>query len=374
MSGRMPWLRAAASALTAVLAVAPLPAQSPLLLNRPAGGFGVDFRYYNFEEGFGFQSTRQIAVPFAVAVPVGRRLTFDVGGAWASTTAETPSGDMTIDGLTDTQLRASYVFGSDALVASLSVNLPTGKETTTQEEFIAGSAVASNFLLFPVNTYGNGTSVTGGLAGAVRAGDWNLGAAVSGRWNDSYEPFSETGQTLEYSPGIEGRLRLGVDRLVGRSRLMFGFTVSTFGDDEFAGSGTVPGRYSPGTRFIGEANYTFPAGPGQLQLFAWDYYRREGNSSDGATGNKENILTVGVSGGFPVGRLSLDPVIDARFWSPQEGSGYLVGGQVGLRIPVGTRGAVVPALRYDHGSIKDDSDTAFTVYGIAGSVFLRYSL
>ena len=361
------------TAAVTLLGAAPLAAQTPLL-DRPAGGFGVDVQYYNYAEGFGFRSTRQIAVPFAVAVPVGRRLTLDLGGAWATTTAETDAGDMSIDGLTDTQLRATYVFGADALVASLSVNLPTGKETNTAEEFVAGSSVASNFLLFPVNSYGNGTSVTGGLAGAVRAGNWNLGAAVSGRWNASYQPFSETGQSLEYSPGIEGRARLGADRLIGQSRLMFGFTVSTFGDDEFSGSGIVPGRYSPGTRFIGEASYAFPAGTGQLQLFAWDYFRSEGSSSDGASANKENIFTVGLSGGFPFGRFFLDPAIDARIWSPQEGSGYLIGGQVGLRIPVGGRGAIVPSFRYDQGSIKDATDDSFSVYGLSGSVYLRYSL
>ncbi|MGH7658875.1 MAG: hypothetical protein ACREL6_11635, partial [Gemmatimonadales bacterium] len=176
---------------------------------------GVQARTYSFDN-LGTESISQVALPVAVIFPVTTRFSIDIGGAWARTTVA-PEGapEQSFSGFTDTQIRAAYVFGRDAVVATLLMNLPTGEETTSLSEFAVAGAASSSFLSFPVPTYGTGTSMTGGLAAALPAGAWNFGLAGSLRISSSYEPFTGQGEDFTYDPGVEGRVRVGVDRLVG---------------------------------------------------------------------------------------------------------------------------------------------------------------
>lgn len=328
---------------------------------------GMQARGYNIEDG---TETRQFAFPLAFAMPVSERLSFDIGTYYAST----ESDDNTLSGLTDTQIRASYVFGRDALVATLMVNLPTGKTQDFDQTSTSGAA-AANFLSFPVNAYRTGTSVTGGLAAATELGSWNVGIAGSVRMSGEYEPFSDV--DTKYSPGTEARLKLGLERLLGTSRLTFGLTFSTFGNDNFEDlGGGGSGEYQPGSRFIGEVAMAFLAGSGNITGYVWDYYRA---AADGSS-NKENILALGANGSWPIGsNLRLEPLVETRFWSPEEGNGKLFGAGAALRIPMGERFTISPAGRFDFGStqfpdppISDGSDHDITGWGF--SVLLRYEM
>lgn len=313
---------------------------------------GVEARQYSFGSNFVVDQLRQISVPLGAIVPVGQRFSFDIGSSYAVTTVKDSAGSRSFSGLTDTQIRGSYVFGNDVLVASLMVNLPTGKATTTLSKFGISSAASSNFLLFPVNSYGAGFSVTPGLAAATTAGSWNLGLAGSVRLSAKYNPFSDnTG--VSYKPGLETRLRAGADRLLGSSRLTLGFTFSTFSNDQLRGGGFGGGGvYDPGNRFLVDASLLAPAGTGTVSFYAWNYYRTA-SATSGSVSNNENVLTLGTAGSFPLGpKLAIEPLAEARIWSPKVGSGLLVGGGASLRIDVNPRVAIVPGARLDFGTIK----------------------
>jgi hypothetical protein len=281
---------------------------------------------------------------------------------------------------TDTQIRGSYIFGNDAVVASLMVNLPTGAETISGRDFSVTSSVSSNFLLFPVNSYGSGFSVTPGVATAITAGAWNLGLAGSVRWNDEYQPFSDSGsKSLNYQPGMEGRLRFGADRLVGSSRVTFGTTFSTFGTDEASGGGLAStGRYTPGNRFLVDVSLLAPVGGGTVSFYVWDFYRKNGEARDtlsASSNNKENILTGGASGSFRLNpKLVLEPLAEARLWSPETGGGYLAGGGANLRIALTDRIALVPGARFDLGNIEDLSGADHSVTGWSAMALMRVGL
>ncbi len=330
---------------------------------------GVEAQHYSLED----RSVRQLAFPVAVAFPIGRRFTLDIGGHYATTTIDPATGpDQTLSSFTDTQLRGSYVFGLDRVVATLMVNLPTGAERTSTAKFATAASVSSNFLSFPVNSYGNGASATGGLAVATRVGGWNVGAATSLRVNAEYEPFS--GDSIRYQPGLEGRLRFGLDRLVGSSRLMFGFTFSTFGDDEFAGlqSGTS-GVYRPGNRYVGELSFTVPMGRGSLTGYAWDFYRAKAGDAS-LPSNRENVLTLGLVGDFALARwIGVEPVVEGRFWSPEGGTGSMYGIGTALRIDLSPRLAFAPSGRFDAGSLETAGGPHLDLTGWATSALLRYS-
>jgi len=356
-------------ALAALLAVIPgaLGAQQNLFPDAAVIG-GVEARQYSFGDNFTVDHLRQISVPVGVILPVGKRFSFDVGSSYAVTSVKDSAGSRSFSGFTDTQIRGSYVFGNDVLVASLMVNLPTGKSTTTLSQFGLSSSASSNFLLFPVNSYGSGVSVTPGLAAATTAGSWNLGLAGSVRISGKYNPFSDN-SAVSYKPGLETRLRAGADRLLGSSRLSFGFTFSTFSNDQLRGGGFGGnGVYDPGNRFLVDASLLAPAGSGTISFYAWDYFRTASNSS-GSASNRENVLTLGSSGDFPLGaRLSLQPLAEARIWSPKTGSGLLVGGGTALRIQVSPRIAFVPGVRLDVGTIKgtDPVSSALKSHSITG--------
>jgi hypothetical protein len=350
-------------------------AQAQGLFGPPSIGGGIEGRRYEFEEGYIVHAVRQFAYPVAALIPFGKRFSVDIGAAYATTTVADAIGrEQSFSGFTDTQVRGSYVFGNDRVVTSLMINIPTGEETQSLKEFNVTSNVASNFLLFPVNSYGNGFSATGGVAVAIPAGSWNIGVAGSLRLNSEYKPFSDPGSTsVRYQPGIEGRIRAGADRLIGSSRLALGLTFSTFDNDQFTGLATGSGQYSPGNRLIGEANLTTPAGSGSITVYAWDFYRTAGENSTLTTSNKENVLTLGLSGGWPIARkISLEPLAEARFWSPDQGSGQLYGAGTALRFSLSPQVAFVPGGRFDFGSIKQGGKSySLTGWGFSG--LLRYN-
>lgn len=330
---------------------------------------GMQARGYSIDNG---PRTRQFAFPLALVLPVNQRLSIDIGAYYASTRSE-PSGDtaITVSGLTDTQVRASYVFGRDAVVATLMVNLPTGKTQSLLQSSTTGAA-AANFLSFPVNVYRTGFAATGGLAAATELGSWNVGIAGSLRLSGEYEPFSD--DAAKYSPGTEGRVKVGADRAMGSTRLSMGFTFSTFGNDEFKNLGGGSGQYQPGNRYIGEIALAFLAGSGSVTGYAWDYYRNKAGGT-GAASNKENILSVGANGSWPLGtNIRLEPLVEARFWSPEQGSGTMFGLGTALQIPVGGKFTLSPAGRFDFGTTEFTDGSKHNLTGWGFSALIRYDL
>lgn len=354
------------------LCAAPLAAQGNAFYANPTATTGVQFRSYQFGSGAVYDKITQFAIPIAVAIPVTSKFAVDIGSYYASTSA-TPAGaaKQTLSGLTDAQVRGAYVF-SDALVATLMLNLPTGTKFDSAQAQAAGAS-ASNWLLFPVNSYANGFSATAGVAGTRHAGAWNLGVALSGRLNSSFKPV--TGDSLSYKPGFEGRIRVGADRLIGQARLTLGLTFSTYGDDAFGAGAGAQQRYSPGKRFIGEASFTTPGLGGMVTAYAWDYFRAAGDTAGISTGNRENILTAGASHRIALGqKTSLESVAEARILSQQGGgSGVLVGIGTGVRMRMSDRFNFVPNARVDLGSANFPSGGSASVTGISASALFQYS-
>jgi hypothetical protein len=329
---------------------------------------GVEVRQYAFGDGFGVDRLRQIAFPAGVLVPVGKRFSFDIGASYAITTVfDTAGGSESFSNFTDTQIRGSYVLGNDAVVVSLMMNLPTGEETTTLRKFGVAASASSNFLLFPVNSYGTGFSVTPGIAAATTAGDWNLGLAASVRLSSSYSPFSDA--STKYKPGVETRIRAGVDRLIGASRFTGGVTFSTFSNDELRGGSFGSGAFDPGNRFLVDVGFLAPAGNGTVGLYAWNYYR-----SGSGSGTREDVLTTGVNGSFPLSpRLTLEPIAEVRLWMPEKGMGNLFGAGTSLRVEMSKQISLIPGARVDIGRIRTpDLAESVSLTGWNVSALIRY--
>lgn len=342
------------------------------LAERSEALVGAEARAISLELQQGARRLRQLSFPFGFMLTSGR-FRVDLGSAFASTElVRSADSSHTVNHLTDTQVRGAYVFGRDAVVATLALNLPTGPRHASPRDYAVLGAVSPNFLGFPVASYASGFSVTGGLAGAIPAGRWSLGLAGSVRVSSRFEPYADALGPLVYQAGVEGRLRVGADGLVGASRLTAGLTYSTFGDDQFGTGGILRGQYQPGSRWLVEAALLAPIGSSTLNLSLWNFRRSPGDTTGASARNKENLSAAEVSLSIPLGsRLSFEPGVSGRLSKPQAGKAQMLGIGGGLQIRLGERFTLVPSARYDTGWVEDGLGARTDFHGGYGSAFLR---
>lgn len=349
---------------------------STALYNRWNTLAGFEYQRYHFSDSIGTSgsavtSVSQWSIPLVVVAPIGRQMSLDLTTHLVHNDVS-GSTTQTFSGLTDTQLRLLYTLGRDRAVASLSVNLPTGTHAFSTTRFAVASSVSSPFLSFPVSSIGTSFGVTGGLAYTVPTGGWNLGLAGSVRYVSSYEPFSD--QAITYNPGLEGRLRVGADRLLGeRGRLLLGATYSTFSTDQFSGSGVVSGWFNPGPRFIVDAGYGYSWGRTNFVVSGWDFYRAAGTNNGGQSADtKENVFNAEVRVGRQLSpRVQIEPQVGFRQWSP----GNIRGGRLysfgaNARIGISDQLSATVMGRYATGWVISGARSDLT--GTAVSVLLRY--
>jgi hypothetical protein len=335
---------------------------------------GGEFRTLRFERVAGVTRLSQTAIPVVAILPLGR-FTLDLGASWVQTRMTRADGTRhSVDAFTDTQIRGSYMFGQDAVVATVLLNLPTGLEEASVKDYTVIGAVSPSLLGFPVASYASGFSVTSGLAASVPAGDWSLGIAGSVRVNSQFTPYQDAVGPIIYKPGVEGKVRGAVDGLVGSSRISVGFTYSTFGDDRFGNTTAVRGQYSPGPRWLAEAVLVAPVGGSTLSVALWNFRRTAGDTTGGSARNKESLGAAEVSLAIPLsGAVTFEPVLAGRVSKPEIGKGRLIGGGAGLRIQLGESLTLAPAARYDTGWIEGDAGVRNDVHGWLVTALLRLS-
>jgi hypothetical protein len=307
---------------------------------------------------------REFSIPLFVLLPVSPGLTFDLGTSYArahveqTTAATTVTSD--ISGLTDTQLRANYVFGNDFLILTAGLNLPTGQSRVTARQELAAGLIGSDFLAFPISSMGTGFGGTGGIAIARPLGVWNVGGGFGIRRTSQYDPFDDVGGlALHYRPGNEYRARVGADRAIGAGRATFGFTYSTFGDDDLAGS-----VYNTGNRYLTQFSFDDVAGPGRLAIAAWNLFRGAGTMLDSVFIGRENIADAALSYEVSVRGTLVEPSVEGRAWS-QTGAPASVLTTLGLRAQLSLVGlTMLPGIGLTLGRVASQDPSGAT--GMAG--------
>ncbi len=301
----------------------------------------------------------EFAVPIYVLVPISEAFSVDLGTAWTSARVESSgtggASASRLSGLTDTQIRANYVFGTDFVILTAGVDLPTGQADITGDQLEAATRIASDFLLFPINGFGAGAGGTAGIAVARPAGEWNVGFGVAVRHSLAYDAFRDAnGNSLRFEPGNEFRARVGIDHPYGTGRVSLGFTYSRFGQDRANGS-----VYNTGDRYITQASITNSAGDVDLTLSGWDLFRASGTLLDSTFTGRENIADLGFAAGFHTGPgIVVEPSLEGRVWAQDaQPSSYM--GTFGLRMDI-DRGAYAftPSAGYSVGRVGGPAGTA----------------
>jgi hypothetical protein len=317
----------------------------------------------------------EFAVPLFVVVPIAPMFSIDVGSSYAQSqvqqTADGKTTTSTISGMTDTQIRANLSIGTDFIVITGGVNLPTGTSTIPTSKQLAAGLIGSDFLAFPISNMGSGFGGTGGIALAQALGDWNLGLGLSARKSAQYDPFDATGGTaLHYQPGNEYRGRVGLDHALGTGRFTIGVTYSTFGDDDLGGS-----LYNTGNRIISQLGLSDTFGPGTVSITGWDVHRTSGTLVDGTALGSDNIGNGALAYSIPMGDISIEPNVEGRFWL-QDGKSTSGLGTFGLRLNMSVAGfSILPSVGYTVGQIAGvdaaGNNTTNTLTGMHATLAIR---
>jgi hypothetical protein len=341
-----PVVRWSLAACTATLVLASL-AQAQTIFESN-GRAAPQFLQYQLKSPVN-ETISEFTTPIFVVIPVSPMLSFDVGTAyaWARVRPNGGSGAQasSINGLTDTQIRATLSLGTDFVVLTAGLNLPTGQETAGLDEQLAAFRIGNDFLSFPISNMGTGFGATGGMAVARPIGSWNLGVGGSVRQSSRYEPFIASGGAHpRFQPGNEYRVRAGVDHPFGTGRFAIGLTYSKFGNDDLEGS-----IYNTGDRYITQVGFNNSLAGANVLVNAWNLYRRSGTIFTGERTGPENIANVLVGVGFNTLSGVLEPTVELRTWTQQDLSASTLA-TLGMRHTM-TRGAfsITPSAGYSLG-------------------------
>ncbi|MDB4913138.1 MAG: hypothetical protein JWM95_782 [Gemmatimonadetes bacterium] len=303
------------------------------------------------------ETISELAIPAYVSIPFGPSFTMDVGTAFARARVSNGTAVSEISGLTDTQIRGNLTLGSDFLILTAGLNLPTGQSSVTLDQITAAGRIGNDFLAFPISNMGTGVAATAGVAVAQPLGDWNVGFGGALRKSQAYDPFSIPGQTLKFTPGNEYRVRVGLDRATNSGRVSFGLTYSAFANDDAGGS-----IYSTGNRIIGQTVLTSQIAGADVTFAGYDVFRQAGQYASGDPAGRENIANGYLGLGLKMFGTIVEPSFEARHWlqnvvastgsSLPDRSQYSALGTVGLRTRLEAVGfAAYPSVGYTFGQL-----------------------
>lgn len=319
----------------------------------------------------------QLALPFAVVAPLGHALTVDIASAWVSSTVNGDAVSSSISGLTDTQLRASWTLGTDAVVLTAGMNLPTGRSTVDSAQIDAAGLIGNDFLAFPISNMGTGFGGTGGVAVARPMGEWNVGVGASLRYSAEYEPYDVGGVRAQYEPGNEYRLRLGGDRPLFGGRMALGATLAIFGDD--AAGGTT---YATGNRYILQGAWAGVVRALDVTISAWNLTRGEGETVSGVA-PWENIANLAVAVSTEMLGTRVEPSLEVRTWmrdAGEQASGLHRGNNVGRLATLAVRAdshalglLLTPSFGYTLGGVQAGGPDRASLSGFRLSIGARHA-
>lgn len=247
----------------------------------------------------------QWSVPVTAAIPLGRRWTFDVSGAYASGEVELEGADPTLatdryelTGLTDIKVRLVGRLLGDNVVLTLGANAPAGKASLSRDELRGLAVLAAPALRMQSVAVGTGPGGTAGLVLARSIGRWGVALAGSYEHRGSYAPVAAlTAGTDEpaFDPGPVVRVSLGTDGLVGQHGMTLTLSADLYSADTFAtqiaGGGENRASIQLGPTAAAEWQLRLAAPPlRELTVYASDRYRSEykqnGERALGSSGNQ----------------------------------------------------------------------------------------
>jgi hypothetical protein len=339
---------------------------------------GLTFETYNFGDGesIGIESVRLITAPFGAGVTLNDRFGLSVRGAWASGSLSLASGDeSTIDGLTDTEVRASYTAGRDMVTFTAIALVPTGLDLLTAEQVEVAGVVAADVLPFRISNWGTGGGFGGSVAFAVPIGAFGTGLSIGYVTTRDWEPV-ETSPSFVYRPGNQLHVTAAIDRSVGPTgKLGLRASFLTYDADRV----NDVNLYNAGNRIEATASYAFAAGLRSSAIVWGGLHHRDAGALEDPSANTpvspaSDILFAGALFRLPVAHGVLQPGLDIRAVSGGDdaSTGYTLTAGVSAELP--TRSVTLaPSVKARFGSVDAGDGASSGVTGLDLGMVVRFT-
>lgn len=335
-------------------------------------GTGATFQGFVFsdEERTGVRAISLFSVPVGARAALGDRAQVELRSHWAQGWMQrADDSEATIQGPTDTQLRASLELIPGIVTVTGFAVFPTGVDAHSLEELELAGAMASDLLPFRISHWGAGGGGGAAVAFLRSFGRTGLGADVGIMRRGEFDLGDDVAGG--FRPGDEFRASVVLDRLVGPAgKLTLRLDGRFFGDSELEGENV----FRSGDRIGATGSYSFPVGPGASAVMYGGYRHRtegvfllelEGRPAQGVALAGGALRTPGMGG-------VLTPSVAVRALRRDDGldQGYVVG--LGGGGEWGTRGAtLLPSLRFHFGSILVTEETSSGFVGVDLSLQVR---
>jgi hypothetical protein len=338
---------------------------------------GASFETYRFgdADAVGIESVTLITLPFGAGARLGSNVGVSVRGAWARGSMQLAGGgDSSIDGLTDTEVRATYTAGNDRVTFSAVALLPTGRDRLTGAEIDVAGVVAADVLPFRISNWGSGGGFGGSVAFAAPVGAFGAGLSAGYVLTRDFEPVEIT-PTYVYRPGNQLHVTAALDRSIG-STGKFGLRASFLSYD--ADRIDDVNLYSAGNRIEATASYAFATGSRSSAIvWAGVHHRGEGAQEDPATSitvaPASDIIYGGTAIRIPFGRGVIQPGVDVRLVSGSDdvSRGYIATAGASAELPAGSV-TIAPTVRGRFGSVESADAPSSGVAGADIGLVIRF--
>jgi hypothetical protein len=339
-------------------------------LSGVTGGF---FESYEFlaPEAAGVRRVSLATLPFGARVPIVDRLSAELRGAFARGSMTRDDGtEITLSGLTDTELRANVEVLREILTVSAAVLLPTGQSTQSLEESELAGLVAADLLPFRISNWGSGGGAAAVTTLAVPVGGFGLGISAGYTVGQEFEPLAD--DELAYRPGDELRVRMVIDRNIGpsaKASLVLGG--QGYRDDELDGRSV----FQPGDRYEAIGSVAFRSG-GQSSAVIHGGFQHRGQGTlldETLETPAQDLYSAGVGFRIPRGITTLVPSAEIRIFRRSDGvgQGHLAALGASAEWPLGTVMAL-PTLRARFGKALLWDGAESSVRGVEIGLGFRY--
>ncbi|MFQ6115433.1 MAG: hypothetical protein ACE5NG_15340 [bacterium] len=339
----------------------------------------IHFKTWSFDEESGFDRFTEVAFPVTYSLPVNARLGLDVVALPFLSSLNPVDGEsFTLNNITDTILRASYILGEDLALLTIGVGIPSGKSELDEEELRIAGIAANRPLNNPVTNFGTGVNLNFALAIAQEVGPWVLGAGFGYSLRGKYDVLVGT-QEVSVEPGNEFNITFGVDRdfemANGNAKFTADIVYTNYSEDELEG---VP-FFEAGDKLVVQGRFLFPfARFDPVIISVLNRWRLDNESINSALIDNGNEFEVGATIFHPFGnRFSLKYLINSIIYSDTvddtEGA-FVIGVGGGFLYRLSDYISIDPTFRFFKGSINtgQGSDISMTGFEFSGGLSLRF--
>jgi len=156
------------------------------------------------------EALEQTAVPVAAMLPLSRELSVN----FSNVPASAKFGGAKLSGISDTWIKATYVFPGERFMIHFGIGAPTGKTGLKTEEFYLAQLLSENVFQFRLPLYGQGLSTKLGAALALPMNENTVfGFGVHVISKKAYHPVED--DRIEFKPGGETSVFAGLDLKLG---------------------------------------------------------------------------------------------------------------------------------------------------------------